>query len=872
MIFLYKEGIAVRSRYYDGDWDDPIEDVDTTTLAGRAAWDLEHVEMLNGDEMAHFIYVDADGSIQWRERDPGAASVWSAASQLEVTHSDHFGVGIVDHGNGWSWCVWVHGDVLEYRLHICLPEVWYPLLANPALIFDPATDAVITTSTIEQPQTPDAIHAGDAVPICWIGQTAPGAPCGLGWGILQGAAEEDLPAEFIARHSDSVELPAGFDGQVSLNLPAEFILRHSDSVELPAEFESAQGSENLLGVLIIRHSASVELHGAFDGQAVINLPAEFTVIRSTQKILPAEFVIRQTSEELPGQFISRPEDSAELLGILDIVHSIDLDALFEAQHIDSEELLGVMVSRHESFQNLPAEFLVYNADASNLLGGFIIRHSFTGTGVIIARDPHALFNYNVDVGTGFLSSPGSGGADKQNKVGGEASHAFRIKYIPDRYDYISFGWKYRYPILPGNIRDLRGTFTVMQGGAAQLPCGFTVGLQLGGEDLKCSVIIIPPPFFGSVTSASYPNANEIRSTFQRKIWYAAGRHWIFWHAGNLFMYSTSKSGLAGWANTMIKVHTGTDGELISTWFDDTYVYYVLQGNPGRFRRGTFNSNGTITWDAEQSLGVLIWSPTICVDIDGYPWIGYRTLQGGGVPRLITSDTNDGTWSTRAGFPVTLNANPEEYAVMVLPQKNAAKINVIYLGSGVTTIYGREASAGGVEAEQSQTITLNYAIFGYRQAGNIGLGDEALIAYSANDKNKYFIRFQGTALGFTAEQQLSSENDELSGVALVKVDDNTIYAIWQHRSSDLNFYRKSTDGGLTWADEGGNTALNAYTIWPFPFPYSWGGFTRTTGIYQANKGILAYAVSVSGGTVIYSWLYVGSNAEEDLKCVFAVGVP
>ena len=335
------------------------------------------------------------------------------------------------------------------------------------------------------------------------------------------------------------------------------------------------------------------------------------------------------------------------------------------------------------------------------------------------------------------------------------------------------------------------------------------------------------------------------------------------------MYATSKDGLTGWANTIIRVHTGDDGELISTWFDDTYVYYVLQGNPGLFRRGTFNSDGTITWTAEQSLGVLIWSPTLCVDIDGYPWIGYRSLEGSGWARLITSDTNDGTWSTRAGFPVTLSSTKDSYAVMVLPQKSTAKINVVYLGSGTTTIYGREASAASVEAEQSQTVTLNYPLFGYRQAGNIGLGDEVLIAYSANNWSKYFIRFRGTALGFTAEQQLSSEDAYLTGVALVKVDDNTIYAIWQEKTSDLNFYRKSTDGGLTWADEDGNTALDAYSIWSFPFLYNVSGFSRTTGIYEAKKGILAYAVSGSGGTVLYTWLYVGSNAERNLKCSFTI---
>lgn len=441
MIFIYKENIAIRSRYYDGDWDDPIEDIDTTTLGGRAVWDLEHVETLAGDHMAHIVYVDADGSIQWKERDPGSAQVWSAASQLEAAFTDHFGVGIVEHGEGWSWVIWVHADIVEYRLHICDPETWWPPLANPSAVFDPSTDAVITTSTIEQPQTPDSIHAGEAVPICWVGQTAPGTPCGLGWGILRKAAEEDLLCTFIARHSTSRELEAGFDGQVSLNLPGEFFVINVGTVDLPAELVVAQWQEDLFGEFIVRRSTSLELHGGFDSQGALSLPAEFSIIRYYERILSAEFVVLQGSEDLLGEFISRLEAAQPLLGVFSIVHSIGLAAGFEVRHIDSAELLGVMSLRHSGTPlDLAAEFSVTNVDGNNLPCEFVVRHTFTGEGVIIAEDPWDLLNVKKGIGTGFLDDPMIGGPDAEHKVSGTASYRFRVGHQSDRHDYIVVGY------------------------------------------------------------------------------------------------------------------------------------------------------------------------------------------------------------------------------------------------------------------------------------------------------------------------------------------------------------------------------------------------------------------------------------------------
>jgi len=52
----------------------------------------------------------------------------------------------------------------------------------------------------------------------------------LGKGIVKNISSADLPGELVVRHAGSEDLPAAFDGQVSLNLLGEFVVRHSGPV------------------------------------------------------------------------------------------------------------------------------------------------------------------------------------------------------------------------------------------------------------------------------------------------------------------------------------------------------------------------------------------------------------------------------------------------------------------------------------------------------------------------------------------------------------------------------------------------------------------------------------------------------------------
>ena len=450
IIIIYKEGIALRSRYHraSAGWE-AIQDIDTTTSnkKSKAGFDAEHYEEF-GLLDTHIIYIDADGSVRAAERDSGAAEVWGLFVTLDSSTAEHENVCISSAGVIQTF-IWQDEHQIAYRQHLCNPERWIPALGDPYNQFDPSTEAIVTTTAQpEQMQMADGLMAGDAVVISWIGVIA--ATSGIGWGILTPATVEHFIGEFTVRHSDNQTLAAGFNA-AALNeeLPGEFIVRHSASV-------------NLLGGFIVRHPGSQDLGASFDGQVSLNISAEFSVRRSWLEELPAEFVAAQGSQSLAAEFIVRPTGSANLLGTINVIHVLTLAGEFEVRSSSSEDLTAELIVRHPGAEDLAAAFSVTGTASVNLLGGFISRQAISPTGgVIIAYDPRPFFNYELGIGTGFTGGIKEG-SDKTRKAAGEASMKVATRYEAKRNDYVAFGWRYRYPEIGIVHRNLSGGFLVNQ--------------------------------------------------------------------------------------------------------------------------------------------------------------------------------------------------------------------------------------------------------------------------------------------------------------------------------------------------------------------------------------------------------------------------
>jgi len=217
VLFVYKEGDAIKSQYFSAGVTKGIQTVDADTYSGKTAFDLEH-SIDAGLKVCHLIFIDADGSVKSIARESGNTTAWSGLTTLhgaitpEAWHGD---VGIVENGDGVLHYIWKHHYIIEHRLHRHEPVIWVPDLGNDPDEFDPSTDAVINTETVAQIQTPDSVPAYAAIPMIWIGLIGVD-PCELGWGLLVG------PASKVYSRWDEKTLPTDDDDLETLFISTEY--------------------------------------------------------------------------------------------------------------------------------------------------------------------------------------------------------------------------------------------------------------------------------------------------------------------------------------------------------------------------------------------------------------------------------------------------------------------------------------------------------------------------------------------------------------------------------------------------------------------------------------------------------------------------
>lgn len=230
-------------------------------------------------------------------------------------------------------------------------------------------------------------------------------------------------------------------------------------------------------------------------------------------------------------------------------------------------------------------------------------------------------------------------------------------------------------------------------------------------------------------------------TFQpdRQTFYAAGRHWIFYiNNDSDFVYKTAlPSGVFG-AETELVATTGIYGMEMAVFYDAAsntvhYARHDMTPAPDevKYRMGTPNANGTITWAAvEQTVAqvpaaLLTWRTTIAVDEAGYPWVAWIDTDGTNTFGLLTvesSSTKNGTWTedehqtfgsggtvtngtgTMIGSPVTLDIGANTPTITV---EGTFTIEIPIGGSGTATTGGWTVQGSPVAlTEGTNTITVD----------------------------------------------------------------------------------------------------------------------------------------------------------------------
>lgn len=294
-----------------------------------------------------------------------------------------------------------------------------------------------------------------------------------------------------------------------------------------------------------------------------------------------------------------------------------------------------------------------------------------------------------------------------------------------------------------------------------------LGLITVGKGAKIPTSILDLSFLGTSTDGDV----TYWAGFGRKCFYANKRFWVFYSDGTNIVYRTSTDGKTWSAVTTIR--TCDSSHNFSVWFDGTYVHYAATETYGYnlpivYRRGTPNSDGTITWSAteqvvRQDVNMAFRNVIIAVDSGGYPWIGMMINDqtsppgGNGIYADVTkSSKNDGTWTTATGFPYRPDATaPGKRDIMILVPLTAQKMYITYVWSGAPAsnpINGRLWDGSAWSSQETATTRQSHDA----SISSVAYGDIVHVVYDERTTyNIYHLKREAgtwteTSMGFIGE--------------------------------------------------------------------------------------------------------------------------
>jgi hypothetical protein len=326
------------------------------------------------------------------------------------------------------------------------------------------------------------------------------------------------------------------------------------------------------------------------------------------------------------------------------------------------------------------------------------------------------------------------------------------------YSFIKFDWQDVYDQFKSDIVSY-SVATSAQGKKADIY--FDVGTVSAN-----SVLTVDPSLVGTSTTSdatTFPN--------QRKSFYANGRFWVFYSDGTNMVYRTSTDGSTWSAATTVRA--ASHGFYFSVCFDGAYLHYAYAYNsPIYYRRGTPNSDGTITWSAaEQTVSTTYNAaiyPMVSVDSNGYVWVGYTDYTGSALyPYVIKSGNNDGTWGTTpSGFPYQLSTTDTVWVVSVIPLTSGKMLAVYAYDANTVRAKRWDGSAWGTEVATTTAVRINRYYSAVAQGDNVCLVFQAYLTY-----NIVYTKYVYSSNSFSTETTLATGAD-LTTVPVISINSTT----------------------------------------------------------------------------------------------------
>jgi hypothetical protein len=313
----------------------------------------------------------------------------------------------------------------------------------------------------------------------------------------------------------------------------------------------------------------------------------------------------------------------------------------------------------------------------------------------------------------------------------------------------------------------------------------------GTLDLHAKYFQFPPPQAVTVCEG------KMRTSAQRKTFYAHGLHWLFYgdEAWGTLNYRVSKDGIE-WSNpvTLYRVAEAWGiADYFCLFFDGVYVDWVsLDAGRLIYQRGQPNADGTIDWfapiqqipDFGPYTGGYKYGASdsfICIDSTGCPWIGTYETNGFDywTPIVVKNRRNDGIWETDNGFPFYLDTSKHEFCALPVPLTNGKVYALMFKiwpreGFPPNLVYGRLWDGGWGALEQATVSKVNNPDF--HTLSVVEDGDDIHLVFPRLDTYELaYVR--RTSQGWSPEQVIKQSTSATSPVMCFDERSNELVIFW-----------------------------------------------------------------------------------------------
>jgi hypothetical protein len=317
------------------------------------------------------------------------------------------------------------------------------------------------------------------------------------------------------------------------------------------------------------------------------------------------------------------------------------------------------------------------------------------------------------------------------------------------------------------------------------------------------ITVVFPVNNGQIDPSVVGTSTTSRATwypFQRKSFYANGRHWVFYSNGTVLTYLSSTDGktwILGWGPRAC-----TSGEYFSIWFDGTYLHYAYAYLSSiYYRRGEPRSDGIIDWATPTDQVVSTEYnqasyPMISTDSNGYVWIGYIDFDPNTLstyPYAIKSQYNNGTFGSGTIIKLS-DTSRNTWRVSVIPL-TAGKMLAIYTynGGAVYTIRwtGSDWKMG--------VFTTDTIYYGYEHSA-VAQGDNVhLVFLKSTGYDILYTKYNYSSNSFSAATTLQAGATSTSApVISIDPSTNDLYVFWAgYPTANHIYYKKYTASTGQW---------------------------------------------------------------------------